>query len=201
MGLLLVVSAPSGAGKTTICNRLLARVNSLQYSISYTTRKPRPGEVDGREYFFLSEDRFKEMIADRAFLEWANVFSRFYGTGREWVEHRLAEGNDVLVDVDVAGARQIKANFPDAVLVFIVPPTLAELQRRLKDRQTESDEEILERLGRVREEVESRDIYDYLVVNDQVDEAVDDMRAIIRTEKKRMTRAVGFWTGFLQNGG
>ena len=196
MGRLFVVSAPSGAGKTTLCRMLLARSDDLVYSISTTTRQPRPGETDGRDYFFVAEERFKEMIAQGALLEWAEVFGRYYGTGRRWVESQLALGKHVLVDVDVDGARQIKENFSEAVLIFIVPPTMAELSRRLRGRETETEEQMEIRLGRARAEIEARDLYDYLIVNDEVQSAAEDLAAVTRAEGLRMAAAEDFWPGF-----
>ena len=201
MGQLFVISAPSGAGKTTLCSRLLAVMDDLTYSVSYTTRAPREGEADGRDYHFVTESRFRDMVENGEFLEWAEVFGRLYGTGRAWVESRLAQDMDVLVDVDVAGARQIKENFPRAVLIFILPPTLEELARRLRLRLTEAEEQIELRLGRVREEIEARTIYDYLVVNDQVDLAVQNLTSIIHADRARLTRMEHFWPRFYSKTG
>lgn len=200
MGRLYVVSAPSGAGKTTLCNMLLKSAENLVYSVSYTTRQPRPGETNGCDYNFVSKDRFVEMVENKDFLEWAEVFGRYYGTGRAWVEEQLEKDLDVLVDVDISGARQIKSNFPDAVYIFIVPPTLEELGRRLKARGTDTDEQLKERLGRVREEVEAGSIYDYLVVNDDLEKAFDDLASILKTDRLRFSRSSEFWPGFFGEG-
>ena len=197
MGSLFVVSAPSGAGKTTLCRRILSNPNDLAYSVSYTTRSPRAGEKDGLDYHFVSRETFREMIDRGAFLEWAEVFGRFYGTGRDWVASRLDEGLDVLVDIDVEGARQIKNNFPAAVLVFVLPPTMAELDRRLRDRGTETEQDLETRLNHAAKEIEARDMYDYLVVNDRLEQAEADLRALIRAQRLRMDRAEGFWPRFL----
>ncbi len=196
MGRLFIVSAPSGAGKTTLCSRLLPLGLDLVYSVSYTTRIPRPGETDGQDYFFISEDRFREMIQDGGFLEWAEVFGRFYGTGRDWVQKQLDLGRNVLLDVDIAGARQIKESSPEAVFIFILPPTLSELGRRLRARHTETDEQLQERLTWAREEIEARDIYDYLIINDEIDRAVQDLACVIRAEGSRLDRAHDFWSEF-----
>jgi guanylate kinase len=195
---LFVVSAPSGAGKTTLCSRLLERFPDLAYSISHTTRAPRPGEREGRDYFFVSRDQFLEMIDQGRLLEYAEVFGRYYGTSRKFVVDRLRSGQGVLADVDVAGARQIKNNYPDAVLIFIVPPTLAELERRLRNRGTESEADLSRRLNEARRELEVRDLYDYLVVNDEVDRAVDDLAAVVRAESIRMDQSGAFWSEFFQ---
>ncbi|MEW5724856.1 MAG: guanylate kinase [Thermodesulfobacteriota bacterium] len=196
MGQLFVVSAPSGAGKTTLCRHLMESAPDLAYSVSYTTRPPRPGEKDGRDYHFVTPDRFKEMIGQGAFFEWAEVFGRYYGTGRDWVQARLGEGLDVLVDIDVEGARQIRSNFPGAVLIFVLPPTFRILEERLRRRHTETEVELAHRLSHARLEIEARDMYDYLVVNDRVDRAVDDLAAVIRAERLRLARARGFWPSF-----
>jgi guanylate kinase len=195
---LFVVSAPSGAGKTTLCSRLLERFPDLAYSISHTTRAPRPGEREGRDYFFVSRDQFLEMIDQGRLLEYAEVFGRYYGTSRKFVVDRLRSGQGVLADVDVIGARQIKNNYPDAVLIFIVPPTLAELERRLRNRGTESEADLSRRLNEARRELEVRDLYDYLVVNDEVDRAVDDLAAVVRAESIRMDQSGAFWSEFFQ---
>ena len=196
MASLFVVSAPSGAGKTTLCRRILSNLNDLAYSVSYTTRSPRFGEKDGVDYHFISREIFHEMIDRGAFLEWAEVFGRFYGTGRDWVASRLAEGLDVLVDIDVAGARQIKNNFPAAVLVFVLPPTMAELDRRLRDRGTETEQDLETRLNHAAKEIEARDMYDYLVVNDRLEQAEADLRGVILAQRLRMDRAEKFWPRF-----
>jgi len=196
MGQLYVLSAPSGAGKTTISRRLLSRKPELVYSISYTTRPARPDEVDGRDYFFVSSGQFQKMIQEQALLEWAEHFGAYYGTGKTWVTGKLGRGLDVLVDVDVAGARQIKANLPAAVLIFIVPPTLAELERRLRSRHTETEAQLQLRLGRARAEIEARTVYDYLIINDDLERAVSDIMDLMRAESLRMERAEAFWPGF-----
>jgi len=196
MGSLFVVSAPSGAGKTTLCLRVRQRILDLRYSISYTTRAPRVGEVDGRDYFFVSQDRFRSMIDQGAFLEWAEVFGRYYGTGRVWIEEQLSSGRDVLVDVDVEGARQIKSNFPQAVFIFILPPTFDELTRRLTGRHTETEDQMRIRLERAREEIGFRTMYDYLVVNDEIERAVGDLVTVIRAEGLRLDVGDRFWDAF-----
>ncbi|MFH1136729.1 MAG: guanylate kinase [Pseudomonadota bacterium] len=195
-GRLFVISAPSGAGKTTLCQRLLREHPALEYSVSHTTRAPRPGEIDGRDYNFTTPEQFRRMIAADGFLEWAEVFGRLYGTGRAWVMERLNRGLNVLVDVDVAGARRIRHNFPEAVLIFILPPTFAELTARLKKRGTETEKDLAVRLGRVREEIGQKDLYDYLVINDQVERALGDLAAIIRAETLRLSQAEDFRPAF-----
>ena len=200
-GRLFVLSAPSGGGKSTLKDRVVHRLPGLVYSVSYTTRPPRPGEADGRDYNFVSQERFQKMIDQGDFLEWAEVFGRFYGTGRAWVEERLNEGLDVLADLDVVGAASVRKIMPEAVLIFLVPPTAAELKRRLDLRQTESIDEARLRLGRVRSEVARRGLYDYLLVNDDLDKAVDEMTAIISEGRGcKMADSENFWPDFFNEG-
>ena len=195
-GQLFVVSAPSGAGKTTLCRRLLETTTDLVYSVSTTTRAPRPGEEEGRDYFFVDREKFERMIAAGEFLEWAEVFGRFYGTTRAWVEARLDEGRDVLADVDVDGAAQLKKTFPQAAFIFIVPPTMAELERRLTSRSTETRSELERRLAGAVQEIKAAERFDFLVINDRLDEAAADLAAIVRVERLRPVRRTGFWANF-----
>ncbi len=197
-GRLFVLSAPSGAGKSTIKDLVLRRLPELVYSVSYTTRQPRPGEVDGRDYHFITPEAFRAMIGRGDFLEWAEVFGRHgYGTGRPWVEATLAEGRDVLADLDVAGAASVKKLMPGAVLVFMVPPTAGDLARRLAGRRTESEEEAARRLAESRTEVSRRHLYDFLLINDDPDRAADELAGIVRTGQGRpMAGTEDFWTGF-----
>ena len=197
MGRLFVVSGPSGAGKSTLCRRLFQLIPDLAYSVSYTTRPPRPGEEHGRDYFFVSQDRFQEMIQNYDFLEWAEVFGHLYGTGRQWVENRLTAGQDVLVDIDIAGARTIKTNFPSALFIFIVPPTFEELKSRLLLRRTETEEQMADRLKRAQEEVQTREMYDFLIVNQEIEQAAADLAVVIRADRLRMARTKNFWAEFL----
>lgn len=199
-GRLFVLSAPSGSGKSTVTDMILKRLPDLVYSVSYTTRPPRPGETDGVEYNFISVERFKEMIGRDEFLEWAEVFGRFYGTGRAWVEEKLSAGRDVLADLDVVGAASVRKIMPEATLVFMVPPTAGELGRRLVSRRTESPEEARRRLGRARTEVDSRHIYDFLLVNDDVERAADELAQIIRQGRGRpMAETESFWSAFFDD--
>ncbi len=199
-GRLFVLSAPSGAGKSTLADIIRRRLPGLVYSVSYTTRPPRPGEVDGVDYNFVTPERFKEMIAGREFLEWAEVFGRFYGTGRAWVEDKLAAGLEVLADLDVAGAASVKAVRPESTLVFMVPPTAGELRRRLTARRTESAEETSRRLGQARAEIERRHIYDFLLINDDLDRAADEFLEIIRHGRGRpMSGTEAFWPEFFRD--
>lgn len=197
-GGLFVLSAPSGSGKSTLKDRVLQRLPKLVSSVSYTTRQPRPGEVDGRDYNFVSENDFKKMIAQGHFLEWAEVFGRFYGTSRHWVEQRLAEGRHVLLDIDVVGAASVHQLDPAAILIFMVPPSLAELRRRLSDRRTEAPEELARRLTEARKEIERRDMFNYLLINDDLGRTADELAAIIgRGQGRPMAGSEAFWTEFL----
>lgn len=197
-GRLFVLSAPSGSGKSTLKDRILQLFPDLVYSVSYTTRKPRPGEIDGRDYNFISEDCFKKMITQDSFLEWARVFGRYYGTGRNWVEERLALGSDVLLDVDVAGAASVRRLDPKAILIFMVPPSLSELRRRLSARRTESPEEVDRRLAEARAEIEQRFIFNYLLINDNLDQALDQMTAVItKNQGLPMAETESFWAEFM----
>ena len=199
-GRLFVLSAPSGAGKSTITDIIRKRLPELVYSVSYTTRPPRPGETDGVDYNFISVDQFKEMIERHEFLEWAEVFGRFYGTGRVWVEKKLAAGRDVIADLDVVGAASVRSIMPEATLIFMVPPSAGELCRRLVARHTESVAETRRRLGQARSEVGRRHMYDFLLVNDDLPRAADELAAIITHGRGRpMAGAEDFWAGFFDD--
>jgi guanylate kinase len=178
-GLLLVVSSPSGAGKTTLCNRLRQEFPKLGFSVSYTTRQPRPGETEGVEYHFVSPSRFQEMAANDEFAEYAMVHGNMYGTSAKQVSTALENGRDLLFDIDFQGGRQLRTRFPGEVLLaFILPPSLRELERRLRRRATDADEVIAQRLKVARSELAHYDEYDYLIVNDDFDKAYDALRAI-----------------------
>jgi guanylate kinase len=178
-GSLLIVSSPSGAGKTTLCKRLRTEFPNIGFSVSYTTRKPRAGETDGVEYHFVSMERFQEMAARDEFAEYAMVHGNMYGTAANQVRNALAHGRDLLFDIDFQGGRQLRRHFPDeVVLVFILPPSLRELERRLRQRATDADEVIAQRLKVARSELAHYDEYDYLIVNEQLDAAYDALRAI-----------------------
>lgn len=188
-GLLFVVSSPSGAGKTTLCTRLRGEFNQLRFSVSYTTRSPRPGEVDGREYFFVDPAAFTEMVTGDEFAEYALVHGNTYGTSAALVSEALASGIDLLFDIDYQGGRQLKAKFPgDVVLVFILPPSLAELERRLRSRNTDAPEVIERRLRVARDELRHYKEYDYIIVNDDLDRAYDVLRAVYVAETVRCAR-------------
>jgi len=187
-GLLLVISGPSGVGKGTICRALSQRVPDLYLSISATTRSPRPGELDGVDYYFVSEQDFRKMIDGDELLEWAKVYRYYYGTPQRPVFNALKEGRHVILEIDVQGGLQVKKNTPEAVLVFVAPPSREELRRRLQGRKTDAADEIEERLAWASREMASLKEYDYAVVNDRVENAVAKIEAIMVAEQCRTQR-------------
>ena len=187
-GLLLVLSAPSGAGKTTLAHKLLATEANGSFSVSYTTRAPRGKEKDGVDYHFVDEPAFRKMIDRAELLEWAQVHGSLYGSHKSTVDEARA-GKLVAFDIDVQGGNQIKAKHPEAVSIFILPPSMAELERRLRERKTDSDEVIRRRLIAARQEIESGcATYDYLLVNEDLEKAFDDLCSIVRAERMRRGR-------------
>ena len=184
-GKLIVISGPSGAGKSTVVFKAIEGREDFCFSTSVTTRKPRPGEVDGREYFFVDPDRFQEMVANDELLEHAEYVANSYGTPRAYVEEKLAAGMNVLLDIEVQGARQIHEKKPDAVMIFIIPPSLEELEKRLRGRGTDTDRAIEARLIRARQEYQEADFYDYLIINDDAGKAAEELSAIILAEHCR----------------
>lgn len=187
-GLLLVVSGPSGAGKGTICKSLMAKYPGAHLSVSATTRQPRPGEVEGESYYFISEEMFRSMIAEDGFIEWACFCQNYYGTPKKKVEEKLAEGKDVILEIEVQGAMQVRSEYPEAVFVFVTPPSLAELRNRLAGRGTEKPEVIEERLKTALWEYSNIEKYNYILENDDVDSATDRLISIIEAEKQRTER-------------
>ncbi|MBC8028815.1 MAG: guanylate kinase [Pyrinomonadaceae bacterium] len=187
-GILFVVSAPSGGGKGTLIQRVLNKVPDLSYSVSYTTRAPRNGEVDGREYFFITPDTFEQMVAADEFLEWAHVHSKRYGTSRRQVSREISEGRDIILEVDVQGAASVRELIPDSVSVFIVPPSFEVLRQRLRARGTDSLEELDLRLRNAPRELEHYSAFQYLIINDDADRAASELRAIIQAERARLSR-------------
>jgi len=179
-----VISGPSGAGKGTLTDELLKRVPSLTRSVSATTRKPRPGEVNGVDYYFLDEDEFKDRIFQGGFLEWAMVHGNYYGTLKSVVKEEFSSGKDVVMVIDVQGAASIKEKMPEAVRIFIEPPSIAELVQRLKLRNTETTAELQERLKNAETEMGLAGNYDYVVINDDVERAVDELVGIVKAEKR-----------------
>ncbi len=184
-GKLIVISGPSGAGKSTVVFKAIEARDNVCFSTSVTTRKPRPGEVDGKEYFFVDLDRFKEMVENDELLEHAEYVANSYGTPRSYVEQKLNEGVDVILDIEVQGARQVSEKMPDAVKVFIIPPSLDELKRRLESRGTDTARAVEARLIRARQEYQEADFYDYIIVNDDADKAASELSAIMTAERCR----------------
>lgn len=185
MSRVFIISAPSGSGKSTLVNRLLASDKNLIFSVSYTTRAPRGAEVDGHQYHFISREEFEQRIANGEFLEHAEVFGNYYGTHREILERGRTEGKDVVLDIDVQGARQLKEKIPDAVSIFILAPSRDELAKRLRTRSEDSEEVIQRRLAGAAREIQDYRRYDYVLVNDDVDRASKGLQAIIEVESLR----------------
>lgn len=180
-GHLFVISAPSGTGKTTLCRMLLEEFRSIEYSVSVTTRMPREGEVDGVDYHFVPVETFEQMIKDGALVEWANVHGNYYGTSLSFIHQCLEEGKNILLDIDVKGAASIRAVYPDAVTLFIMPPSIEALRERLEKRGTDSTEVIEKRLINAEEEVKHKNMYTHVIVNDVLEEARDQLFQIIRS--------------------
>ncbi|WP_312699601.1 guanylate kinase [Sedimentibacter sp.] len=187
-GLLVVISGPSGAGKGTICKRLRELMKDLKVSVSATTRQPRWGEIEGESYFFIDEEEFINRLNNDEFLEYAKVYGNFYGTPKKEVFKQLESGNDVILEIDIQGALQVKKNYPRGVFIFILPPSITELKNRIEGRGTDSKEVILERMKCVYEELNYAFEYDYVVLNDEVDAAVEKIMCIIKSEKNRAIR-------------
>jgi len=182
-GDLFVVVAPSGAGKTSLVNRLLEAERGIRLSVSHTTRAPRAGEVDGRDYHFVAREAFEAMIAAGDFLEHADVYGNYYGTSRRWIEQELAGEHDVLLEIDWQGARQVRKLFPRMVGIFVLPPSLAELRRRLTDRGKDSPAVIERRMASAREEISLVLEFEYIIVNEQFDVALADLQAVVRAAR------------------
>lgn len=187
-GILFVVSSPSGGGKGTLIQRVLKRLPNLSYSVSYTTRKPRDGEVDGREYFFVTPEQFSQMVERNDFLEWAKVHSYLYGTSRDQVARDVSLGRDIILEVDVQGAASIRNLISDAVSVFILPPSLEVLRERLIARGTDSPDDLAVRLRNAPEELKAYKTFDYVIINDDADTASAKLMAIIEGERTRLSR-------------
>ena len=187
-GLLIIISGYSGTGKGTVVKRLLEKYDErYALSISATTREPRDGEIDGREYFFKSKEEFEEMIANEELIEHACYVDNYYGTPKSYVEDRLNEGRNVILEIEIQGALKVKELFPDSVLIFLLPPSVEELEKRLRSRGTETDELVNARLARAVVESESVYNYDYIVINDDIEECVDTINGIIPVEKLRVS--------------
>ncbi len=181
--LIYIISAPSGSGKSTLVNELLKKVSDLEFSISYTTRAPRGSEVDGRQYYFVSRAAFEKMIQEDAFLEYAEVFGNYYGTARRFLHEAEQHGRDLLLDIDVQGAKQIQDKLPDATSIFILPPDRKILEERLRKRSEDSDEVIQHRLDKATSEIENYPRYNYILINDQLEDSIKLLRAVVRGER------------------
>ncbi|MCF6462706.1 guanylate kinase [Clostridium sp. Cult1] len=187
-GFLLVISGPSGCGKGTICKKILERNEKLVFSVSATTRAPRRGEIDGVNYFFIDEEKFSKMVENDEFLEYANVHGNLYGTPKNFVLEQIERGEIVILEIDVQGALQVKESYPEGVFIFLLPPSMSELKNRIKKRGTETDKDIDIRLKNAFEELKFIDEYDYIVINDEVMEAVEKTETIIGAEKLKVKR-------------
>ena len=202
--ILFIISAPSGSGKTTLTGELRKNVPNLEFSISYTTRQPRGSEQNGKEYFFITREQFEKMIADGEFLEYAQVFGNYYGTARSFLRQAFARGNDLILDIDVQGAAQVKQKLPEAVSIFILPPSREELERRLRRRtlaenetrlqltgEGKSSEEMVavlqRRLQEASREIENYSLYDYILVNEKVEVAIDVLQSIVKAERRKQS--------------
>ena len=179
-GRIIVVSAPSGAGKTTLCQELLKKFPQILYSISHTTRQPRKNEIEAKDYYFISTKDFEEKIKQSFWVEWAKVHTNYYGTSQKHLEKQINQGSNVLLEIDIKGAKQIKKLFPDAITIFIMAPSLDVLEKRLRQRATDTEEIINIRLENARAEIEQKDFYDYVIVNDQLNKACERICEIIR---------------------
>ena len=189
-GLLLVISGPSGTGKGTVCQKLLSNRSNIKYSVSATTRKPRDGEVNGVNYFFLSEKEFLDMLQNDALIEWDKYCDNYYGTPKKYVEDALEQGIDVILEITVEGALEVKKQYPDCVLLFILPPSFEELRRRIVGRGTEDFDVIEKRLNQAQKEIEAVFEYDYYVVNDSLEEAVKNIENILDAERLKPNRNI-----------
>ncbi len=192
-GNLFVVSAPSGAGKTTLCQKLREIIPDLKFSVSYTTRQPRSGEINDVHYTFIDEGEFRSMAAEGEFIEWAEVHGNFYGTSKKRIEDIINSGFDVMLDIDVKGARQIKNHFSESVLIFVLPPSMEVLKERLVGRMSESEDFIKKRLKNALDETKEYKNYDYVIINDMIDDALKDMAAVIIAERVRTSKIERNW--------
>lgn len=196
-GNLYIVAAPSGGGKTSLVRHLVATLGDIEISVSHTTREIRPGETDGTDYYFTNENKFMEMVNDNAFIEHARVFNNLYGTSEAQIKERLNQGIDVALDIDWQGAEQIKRIFPKAVSIFIIPPSIEELERRLMNRRQDKDEVVSERMRRAQDELSHYPEFDYLIVNDNFEHAAVELRAIVIANRLKIERQINKQTKLL----
>lgn len=202
-GNIYVVTAPSGAGKTTLVAALLAADPLIRLSVSYTTRAPREGETDGKHYHFVGREQFLQMLQRGEFLESAEVYGNYYGTSQHWIQQQLDAGNDILLEIDWQGAQQVRILFPQAIGIFILPPSLEVLEQRLRSRAKDSDESIARRMASAREEISHVESFDYVIVNHMVDDAVRDLVSVVRSQRLRIdaqTRRHAALLASLRNG-
>jgi len=187
-GMVLIISAPSGAGKTTLCHHLLKQFPDMRESISYTTRTPRPGEVDGEDYFFVSREQFQQMVDEDAFAEWAEVHGNLYGTALKTLQDARKNGIDMLLDIDCQGAMKLKEQFEGGCYIFIMPPSMVELRRRLEGRSSDSQEVIDKRIVRAAEEIKEARWYDYIIINDSLEKALQELASIVVSNSRKTFR-------------
>ncbi len=192
-GIMFIISAPSGAGKTTLCHELIKICSGLKISVSYTTREPRGGEIDGVHYFFVKNDEFNKMIEAGDFLEWAMVHGNLYGTSKAKINEILGQGFDVLLDIDVQGGKLLKGKIQDSVMIFILPPNMKSLKERLRGRMTDSESIILQRITKAKDEIKEYKYYDYVIVNNTLDEAIIQLKSIVYAERLKVLRTDHNW--------
>jgi guanylate kinase len=194
----IIISAPSGTGKTSICRSIFRQFPDIRFSVSYTTRAPRPGEVDGRDYHFVTEEMFRDKVQKGEFAEWAENYGHLYGTSRRAVEETRSRGEDLILDVEPRGARALKELYPDGVFVFVLPPNLEELEKRLQKRGAENDATRKRRFQKAKDEIREVFWYDYIIVNDRLESAVERLRAVYLAEKCRRERQRPVIDGFIK---
>jgi guanylate kinase len=192
-GILFIVSAPSGAGKTTLCKQIVKRVPDLGFSVSFTTRRPRPEEANDRDYTFISREEFRSKADQNEFIEWAEVHGEFYGTSKKRVEELLSEGKDVILDIDTQGAMQMKRKYQDGTCIFVLPPSLQILRTRLETRMTDSEQEIDRRFKKATDEIKTYREYDYVIMNDNLEDAVRKFKAIIIARRSSIRKIDQQW--------
>ncbi len=198
-GLALIITAPSGAGKTTLIEKLLKEFPNIIFSVSYTTRKPRPGEIHGKDYFFVEKKKFEKLIQDNFFAEWEEVHGNYYGTPISFINDTLETGKDVIFDIDTQGAKQLKNNINNSVAVFIIPPSRKSLEDRIKKRGKDSQQSIMLRLARAKKEIETAYEFDFLILNDKLDVAYEQLKSIYISEKCRVIRNKAILDNILNN--